>query len=209
MRSDDYEMDELTNDRRVPGAGGGLPQDGPRCDAPRSAWSSMCGRARPRPCGRARMPEAGDMDPYRSARPTGEPTANCYVVIPAGNIGEYTDAATATPAALTILAVSGDAGASAPRNLSLTPGGGTDNRGVGRPRDAGRKSRGLHRPVPGVGKHDLDRLSAHRLHDREPRNRGQPHRHHHRPGRGDLRGAGGERCSPRARATSWAASPRR
>ena len=41
-----------------------------------------------------------------------------------GHIGDYTDAETATPVAPTILAVSGDAGAAAPRNLVLTPGAG-------------------------------------------------------------------------------------
>ncbi len=69
-------------------------------------------------------PEAGQ-DPLPECPTDGtDPTADCYVVVPPENIGPYTDAATATPSAFTILLAQAPAEPDAPRNPRLIPGGG-------------------------------------------------------------------------------------
>ena len=69
-------------------------------------------------------PEAGE-DPLPACPTDGTvPAADCYVVVPAENIGPYTDAATATPSAFTILLAQAPAEPDAPRNPRLIPGGG-------------------------------------------------------------------------------------
>ena len=75
------------------------------------------------------VPEPEDGQPAPQLCPANgiPPTVDCYVVIPAENIGDYTAAATATPQSRTILlteAVSGETGNPPPRNLILTSGAG-------------------------------------------------------------------------------------
>ena len=65
-------------------------------------------------------PPAGEQ-PLAECPTDSQPTADCYVVVQAGNIGPYTGVATATPRALAQEDIAAD-DPGMPRNLRLTPG---------------------------------------------------------------------------------------